>query len=395
MSSDLSALTSTVSTATSDLASLTTNVGVITSDLANVTTIAQQATTDVASLTTTVASVSSNVTSLTTTVATATTDLASLTTQVGVIGTDVAAVETLAAVNASDLTNIEAKYTVKLDVNGNVAGFGLISTQDPFDNSVHSEMRISVDTFFITSPGATELAFAVDNGVVVMDGAFIRDATINDAKLGTVTVGAISGINSSFLLSTIGTGNITNAYIGNVIQSNNYVAGVSGWRINKDGTAEFPTLLTNYIQANDIDVIGTLMIQDNAVTIPSSASTTGTINITNGQNFVEVQSITFTSSGQPYHIAFNCIVEQGNFAVEFSFQIRRRINGGSSLIVYGTGGINTGLRVEEFTSHPISLGYAESALAGQSIEISVHIATTGSSSALARARVLKIVEYKK
>ena len=36
----------------------------------------------------------------------------------------------------------------------------------------------------------------------------------------------------------IKTGMITNAMIGDYIQSNNYVAGVSGWRLSFDGTFE-------------------------------------------------------------------------------------------------------------------------------------------------------------
>ncbi len=36
----------------------------------------------------------------------------------------------------------------------------------------------------------------------------------------------------------IGTGWITNAMIGNVIQSDNFVSGLQGWQINKAGTVE-------------------------------------------------------------------------------------------------------------------------------------------------------------
>lgn len=38
--------------------------------------------------------------------------------------------------------------------------------------------------------------------------------------------------------AVISDGFITNAMIGNVIQSNNYVANVAGWRIDKSGTFE-------------------------------------------------------------------------------------------------------------------------------------------------------------
>jgi len=50
--------------------------------------------------------------------------------------------------------------------------------------------------------------FAVVNGQVFISDAFIRD------------------------------GSITNAKIGNFIQSNNFVAGSAGWRIDKNGNAE-------------------------------------------------------------------------------------------------------------------------------------------------------------
>ncbi|MDD9578825.1 DUF1983 domain-containing protein, partial [Enterobacter sp. FR 78] len=50
--------------------------------------------------------------------------------------------------------------------------------------------------------------FAVVNGQVFMNSAFIQDGTI------------------------------TNAKIGNFIQSNNYVAGQSGWKLDKGGTWE-------------------------------------------------------------------------------------------------------------------------------------------------------------
>lgn len=90
---------------------------------------------------------------------------------------------------------------------------------------------------------AQTIPFVIDGGKVVMDGVYIKDATINDAQVGNITVGKITGVNSSFILSTIGTGNITNAYIGNIIESTGYSPGVTGWRINKDGTAEFRNVI--------------------------------------------------------------------------------------------------------------------------------------------------------
>ncbi|MBX9265393.1 phage tail protein, partial [Klebsiella pneumoniae] len=47
-------------------------------------------------------------------------------------------------------------------------------------------------------------------------------------------------------------GSISNAKIGNVIQSNNYVDGYSGWSINKDGSA----------QLNNVVIRGTVYATD-------------------------------------------------------------------------------------------------------------------------------------
>src|SRR5699024_11646624 len=54
-----------------------------------------------------------------------------------------------------------------------------------------------------------DLAFAVKNGQVFMKATFIENGSIDNAK------------------------------IGNYIQSNNYVAGSAGWKLNKAGDAEF------------------------------------------------------------------------------------------------------------------------------------------------------------
>lgn len=83
------------------------------------------------------------------------------------------------------------------------------------------------------------IPFVVADGKVVIDGAWMKQATITDAAIQNLGVNKVVGISSNFLLSTIGTGNITNGYIGQYIRSNSYVPGVSGWNIDKNGTAEF------------------------------------------------------------------------------------------------------------------------------------------------------------
>jgi len=98
---------------------------------------------------------------------------------------------------------ITAQYTIKVDVNGKIAGIGLWSS------GVTSVVEILADRFAIVGPGASATAlvpFVVDDGIVYMSNAAIKDGTI------------------------------TNAKIGNYIQSDNYVLGESGWKIDKNGT---------------------------------------------------------------------------------------------------------------------------------------------------------------
>lgn len=126
---------------------------------------------------------------------------------------------------ATSINGLEAKYTVKVDVNGHVAGYGLASEAN--NGAVVSTMQFAVDKFFIVSPGASQLAFAVDGGQVVMDAAFIKNASITDAKIGSLAVSKLTAgtINASVTMNAlaftggsmnIGSGQFTVDNAGNV-----------------------------------------------------------------------------------------------------------------------------------------------------------------------------------
>ncbi|QOY68983.1 phage tail protein [Pseudomonas sp. OST1909] len=69
--------------------------------------------------------------------------------------------------------------------------------------------------------------------------AFAQRFAIIDEVSGAATFPFVVSDGQVFISSAvIKTGMITNAMIGNYIQSNNYVAGVSGWRLSFDGTFE-------------------------------------------------------------------------------------------------------------------------------------------------------------
>ncbi|MCG7915911.1 MAG: hypothetical protein JAY71_18755 [Candidatus Thiodiazotropha weberae] len=114
-----------------------------------------------------------------------------------------------------------------------------------FDTEDLKSQTFSVDLFGVksTDPAVTRFAFVVDTTVdpplVAMDGASIVHASIGDAQIGNLNVDKLIGGTADFVEANIREGSITNAKIGNILQSSYYVSGNSGWHINKNGFVEF------------------------------------------------------------------------------------------------------------------------------------------------------------
>ena len=112
-----------------------------------------------------------------------------------------------------DATGASAIYTLKTGVriNGVMYNAGMsIAVLAEAGKPVVTRVGFNANQFVLMSgSGDTQYSpFAVVNGQVFISDAFIQD------------------------------GSITNAKIGNFIQSNNFVAGSAGWRIDKNGNAE-------------------------------------------------------------------------------------------------------------------------------------------------------------
>ncbi|MFA1835762.1 host specificity protein J [Escherichia coli] len=108
--------------------------------------------------------------------------------------------------------NLSAMYNIKVGVSSNgqyyAAGMGIGVENTP--SGMQSQVIFLADRFAVTTMvgGTVTLPFVIQNGQ-----AIIRDTVIGD-------------------------GTISNAKIGNYIQSNNYVAGSVGWKLDKSGTFE-------------------------------------------------------------------------------------------------------------------------------------------------------------
>lgn len=128
------------------------------------------------------------------------------------VGSTNAAVQTVSqAVVALD-GKASTMWSVKMQLNSQgqyvAAGIGLGIENGPA--GLQSKFLVSADLFAVVNGinGTLSSPFAVTGGQVFINSAFIQDGTI------------------------------TNAKIGNYIQSNNYVPGTTGWRLFFDGTFE-------------------------------------------------------------------------------------------------------------------------------------------------------------
>jgi hypothetical protein len=156
-------------------------------------------------------------------------------------------VEVAYSAQASSITGLQGQYTVKIDLNGYVSGFGLASTAvgaTPF-----SQFIVRADSFSVASPsgpGITPIVpfivrttpttiggVTVPVGIYISDAfiqngsitnAKIADATIDDAKIGTLSAAKL----------TVGDGTV-----GGDLKSTDFSSGVAGWRIRPSGVAEF------------------------------------------------------------------------------------------------------------------------------------------------------------
>ena len=126
-----------------------------------------------------------------------------------------AAIQITAKAQADTDGKLSTMWAVKMQVNQNgqyvAAGIGLGIEQNA-EGLLQSQFLVSADRFAVVNTlagGAITTPFVVSGGQVFMNSAFIEDGTITMLK------------------------------IGQALQSDNYVAGVQGWRLDKAGNLEF------------------------------------------------------------------------------------------------------------------------------------------------------------
>ena len=149
-----------------------------------------------------VSATASGLSSLTTIVTNQGGTLSSAVSDITTLQTTVGGNTTSISTNSSSINGLEAQYTVKIDNNGAVAGYGLASTTTASGNIV-SEFIVNADRFAIlktaTDTGTPVIPFTVITstqtingetvppGVYITDG-FIKNGTITNAKIGDAAI---------------------------------------------------------------------------------------------------------------------------------------------------------------------------------------------------------------
>lgn len=135
--------------------------------------------------------------------------------------------------------------TVKNSVNGNTLAIQTNATAiQTVDGKVTANWSVRMQ--YETASGLYKYAgigLGLENGPGGLQSQFIIDADrFAIGQSGTVPF-AVQGTQTFIKSAFIQDGTITNAKIGNYIQSNNYVAGTSGWKLFFDGTFEMNGLV--------------------------------------------------------------------------------------------------------------------------------------------------------
>jgi hypothetical protein len=196
------------------------------------------------------------------------------TTLASTVNGNTSALQVEASTRATQTGDLFAQYTVKVDLNGYVAGYGLASSVR--NGTPTSEFIIRADNFAI-APVNTDNAAAdgspffyrtvptTINGVSVpagayMKAAFIHDATITNAKIANLAVDDAKIADLSATKLTAGS-----IGVGQFIQSTSYIAGSQGWRINGNGSAEFIGVTVRGTVFAGAGQIGGITIASNAI----------------------------------------------------------------------------------------------------------------------------------
>jgi hypothetical protein len=121
----------------------------------------------------------------------------------GSINTVSASVTTETNARVSAINGVEAKYGIKVNANGHVAGFGLIATNNTYGNAGDSEFIMDATRVKIFNGSSAVAPFLVSGGTVYMQNVVVQNAQISSLDMGKVTAGNIQAALSATTAGSI------------------------------------------------------------------------------------------------------------------------------------------------------------------------------------------------
>lgn len=257
----------------------------------------------------------------------------SITTLQSTVGSNSTSIST----QASSINGLEAKYVVKIDNNGAVAGYGLASTANSAGN-ITSEFIVNADRFAIMRGGSNTTAASVPfvvqassttlNGVSVPAGVYMQDGFIKNGSIVNAKIGDAAIDNAkiaSLDAGKINAGTISTSRLnidGSTLTSVNGVLQIANLAVTN---AKIANLAVNNAKIGNL-AVSTLKIQDQAVTFPNAITTTSALSIASSSNnttFGTIQTLTGTYSGAPVLISGSFAVRAYDDQALMRFRLRR------------------------------------------------------------------------
>jgi len=290
---------------------------------------------------------------------------------------------------------LSSQYSVKIDSNGHIAGFGLASTSPTAGNTT-SEFIVAADKFSIVDPNNVGSGIApvfsvlataqTNNGVTVPAGVYIKDVlvengSITNSKIGNLEVddSKISNVDAG----TVGTGTLDTG------------------RLNVDG-ATLDSNNAGALQVKDLGIttakidnaaVDTLQLAGNAATVPFGQSGTGGVTV--GVNTSITGSITnwtdISGGGTSISFGSNPVGYPSKVMVHLTVQMFASNPSGNNFtslglyIFNGTGWLEEGVvgfGMQQDQSHQISTGhtFVPNIQSGASIIVRVYARTINGNS---------------
>ena len=258
------------------------------------------------SITTLTSTVAGNTSAISTEqTARATADTA-LSQSISTVSTTVAGNTSSISTQATSINGLSGQYTVKIDLNGAVAGYGLASTTTAAGNIV-SEFVVNADRFaimrggsntatatvpFVVQASATTLnGESVPAGVYMAD-AFIKNGSIANAKIGTLNADKITAGSIAAARIAANTIDASKLRLDNSTIASQNINGI-------------PTVIIK-----DLGV-GTLKIQDQAVTFPVASQNTQDRSRTSLVAGISMASLGSADSGGRYTLSSVTVTASG------------------------------------------------------------------------------------